>query len=53
MAGNKDPEKAVEAWLNSKLHRENILEENFEYTGISIIQSPVYGKVFVQIFMGI
>ena len=53
LAGNKNPERAVEAWIDSKLHRENILEENFQYTGICVIESPVYGKVFVQIFMGI
>lgn len=53
LAGNMNPEKAVEAWINSTPHRENMLESKFEYTGICVIESPVYGKVFVQLFIGI
>jgi uncharacterized protein YkwD len=53
LAGNISPSKAVDAWINSKKHRENILEDDFEYTGIYVIDSPVYGKVFVQLFIGI
>ena len=53
LAGNMTPEKAVESWMNSKTHKENILEERFNYTGICVIESPVYGKVFVQLFIGI
>lgn len=51
LAGNTTPEKAVEAWINSPAHRDNILEEKFQYTGICVIESPIYGKVFVQLFM--
>lgn len=53
LAGSTTPEKAVEAWINSTSHRENILEERFEYTGIYVIESPVYGRMFVQLFIGI
>mgnify|MGYP004670631607 FL=1 len=53
LAGNANPQKAVEAWINSKEHRDNILEQNFNYTGICVIDSPIYGKVFVQLFIGI
>ena len=53
LAGSTTPEKAVEAWINSTSHRENILEERFEYTGIYVIDSPVYGSIFVQLFIGI
>ena len=53
LAGSTTPEKAVEAWINSPSHRENILEERFEYTGIYVIDSPVYGSIFVQLFIGI
>lgn len=53
LAGNTTPERAVESWINSTSHRENILEERFEYTGICAIESPVYGKVYVQLFIGI
>ncbi len=53
LAGNISPEKAVEAWINSPLHKDNILEEEFEYTGLCVVESPIYGKVFVELFMGI
>lgn len=52
LAGNISPEKAVEAWIHSPSHKENIVEEKFQYTGICVIESPIYGKVFVQLFMG-
>lgn len=52
LAGNLNPERAVEAWINSPSHRENILEEEFQYTGICVMDSPVYGRVFVQLFIG-
>ncbi|MBQ2938060.1 MAG: hypothetical protein IJE05_04190 [Clostridia bacterium] len=51
LAGNVSPEKAVEAWINSPSHRDNILEGKFQYTGISVVESPIYGKVFVQLFI--
>lgn len=53
LAGNMAPKKAVESWMNSKTHRENILEEKFNYTGVCVVESPIYGKVFVQLFIGI
>ena len=51
LAGNTMPRRAVDAWINSPSHRENILEAKFKYTGIYLIESPVYGKIFVQLFM--
>lgn len=51
LAGNISSEKAVEAWINSKDHRENILEKKFHKTGICVVESPVYGKIYVQLFM--
>lgn len=53
LAGNLNSKRAVAAWINSESHRENILDEDYEYTGICVIESPVYGKVFVQLFIGI
>lgn len=53
LAGNMTPERAVKSWIDSKTHRENILEEKFNYTGVCVIESPVYGKIFVQLFIGI
>ena len=53
LAGNISAQKAVKAWIDSTSHRENMLEEDFEYTGICVVESEVYGKVFVQMFIGI
>lgn len=53
LAGNTKPEGAVKAWINSPSHNENLLKSEYEYTGLSVIDSPVYGKVFVQLFITI
>lgn len=53
LAGSTTPKKAFDAWKKSKLHNKNMLEEEFEYTGICVIDSPMYGKMFVQIFIGV
>ena len=53
LAGSTTPEKAVNAWIDSPSHRDNILDEDYDYTGIYDIDSPVYGKIFVQIFLGV
>ncbi len=52
IAGNSTEEAAVKAWMNSEGHRKNILNGNFNYTGIGIYSSPRYGKIFVQMFIG-
>lgn len=53
LAGNTTPERAVRSWINSPSHRDNILKEEYEYTGIAVVDSPIYGKVFVQLFITI
>ena len=52
IAGNSSNSAAVNAWMNSAGHKENILNSSFNYTGIGIVSSPKYGKVYVQMFMG-
>lgn len=52
IAGNSSNSGAVNAWMNSEGHRANILSNNFNYTGIAVIKSPKYGKIFVQMFIG-
>jgi len=52
IAGNQTVEGAFNAWMNSPGHRKNILNGNFNYTGIGIVPSPTYGKIFVQMFIG-
>lgn len=52
IAGNSSNQSAVTAWMNSSGHRANILNSNFNYTGIGVVNSPKYGKVYVQMFIG-
>lgn len=52
IAGNATNNGAVTAWMNSQGHRANILNENFEYTGIGVVNSSKYGKIYVQMFIG-
>ena len=52
IAANSSNSGAVSAWMNSAGHRANILNSNFNYTGIGVVNSAKYGKIFVQIFIG-
>jgi len=52
IAGNSSNSGAVNAWMNSSGHRANILNSSFNYTGIGVVKSPTYGKVYVQMFIG-
>ena len=52
IAGNSSNSGAVNAWMNSEGHKANILNSSFNYTGIGVISSPKYGKIYVQMFMG-
>ena len=52
IAGNSSNSGAVNAWMNSSGHKANILNTSFNYTGIGVVKSPKYGKVYVQMFMG-
>ena len=52
IAGNRTVEGAFKAWMNSSGHKQNILNSKFNYTGIGIVDSPTYGKILVQMFIG-
>ena len=52
IAGNSSNSSAVTAWMNSSGHKANILNSNFNYTGIGVVSSPKYGKMYVQLFTG-
>ena len=52
IAGNSTLQGAVTAWMNSEGHRANILSNAYNYTGIGIVDSPKYGKILVQMFIG-
>lgn len=52
IAGNANNSAAVNAWMNSSGHKANILNSNYNYTGIGVVTSPKYGKMYVQMFIG-
>lgn len=52
IAGNSSNSGAVTSWMNSSGHKANILSSNFNYTGIGVVKSPKYGKMYAQIFIG-
>lgn len=52
IAGNSTNSGAVSAWMNSQGHKANILNSSYNYTGIGVVSSPKYGKVYVQMFIG-
>lgn len=52
IAGNSSNSAAVTSWMNSSGHKANILNSSYNYTGIGVVSSPKYGKVYVQIFIG-
>ena len=51
IAGNQTMERAFQAWMNSPGHKQNILNGNYNATGIGVYTSPVYGKIIVQMFI--
>lgn len=52
IAGNSSNQGAVNAWMNSEGHKANILSNNYNYTGVGVVSSPTYGKIYVQMFIG-
>lgn len=52
IAGNSSNTGAVNAWMNSEGHKANILNSSYNYTGLAVVSSPKYGKVYVQMFIG-
>lgn len=51
IAGNSTVEGAVSSWMKSEGHRNNIMNSNYNYTGIGISKSNKYGYVFAQMFI--
>ncbi len=52
IAGNASNQAAVTAWMNSAGHQANILNNGYNYTGIGVVNSKTYGKIYVQMFIG-
>ena len=53
IAGNPSLEGAVNSWINSSTHRENLLSNSYNYVGIGISESSTYGYVVVAMFAGV
>ena len=51
IAGNSSNSGAVNSWMNSSGHKANILNSNYTHTGIGVVSSSKYGKIFVQMFI--
>lgn len=52
IAGNSSLSDAVDSWLSSESHRKNILSKDYNYTGIAVVDSIAYGKIIVELFVG-
>lgn len=52
IAGNQSVQKAVESWLSSDTHKQNLLSNAYNYIGIGIEKSDTYGYVIVVMFIG-
>ncbi len=53
IAGNSSITDAVNSWLSSDSHKQNILSNDYNYTGIAVVDSIAYGKIIVELFVGI
>ena len=51
IAGNPSLEAAVNAWLNSETHRQNILSTSYNYIGIGVEPSETYGFIISVMFI--
>lgn len=52
IAGNSSNNGAVNAWMNSSGHKENILNNSYNHTGLAVVNSHKYGRIYVQMFIG-
>ena len=50
--GQKTPAQVVEAWMNSKGHRENILNANFTEIGVGVAKDANGSLYWTQMFIG-
>lgn len=51
IARNLNADGAIESLMNSESHKKNILSKDFNYTGVAVVNSIEYGKIFVEIFV--
>lgn len=53
IAGNSNIKSAFDAWMASDSHKNNILSNEYNYTGLAVENSIAYGKIIVELFIGI
>ena len=52
IAGNRSVANAVNSWLSSEPHKQNLLSNAYNYIGIGLEKSDTYGYVIVVMFIG-
>lgn len=52
IAGNSSISAAFDSWMGSESHKNNILSNDYNYTGLAVVDSIAYGKVIVELFIG-
>lgn len=52
IAGNPTISGAFESWMKSEDHKNNILSNDYNYTGLAVVDSIAYGKIIVELFIG-
>lgn len=52
IAGNSSISNAFNSWMNSESHKSNILSNDYNYTGLAVVDSIAYGKIIVELFVG-
>lgn len=52
IAGNSSISGAFNSWIQSDSHKQNILNNNYNYTGLAVVDSIAYGKIIVELFVG-
>ena len=50
-AGQTSPEEVMDAWMNSPGHRDNILNELYQYIGVGFLYDSSWGTVWSQEFI--
>ena len=52
IAGNNNIDDAINSFMKSSEHSQNILSNSFNYIGIGLEESETYGYVIVLMFIG-
>ncbi|MBR1884662.1 MAG: hypothetical protein IJ809_07080 [Clostridia bacterium] len=52
MLGNTSMKSAVDKWMASDSHKQNILSSKYKNIGVGVVKSEKYGYVIVAMFTG-